>query len=38
MEVIMEVGWLDVEGVEPRYNECDELLSIFSAVVRSSDS
>ena len=38
MEIIMEVGWLDTERVKPLYNECNELLSIFSAVVRSSGS
>ncbi len=38
MEVIIEVGWLEAERINSLYKECNELLSIFSAVVRSRDS
>ncbi len=38
MEVIIEVGWMDTEHIKSLYKECNELLSIFSAVVRSRDS
>jgi four helix bundle protein len=38
MEVIMKVGWMDGKRGKPLYSECNELLSIFSAVVRSSNS
>ena len=35
IEVIVEAGWLSWDEVEPDYNECSELLAIFTSIGRS---
>jgi four helix bundle protein len=32
LEVILDVGWLPRERVDPDYQECSELLGIFTAI------
>ena len=32
LEVILEVDWLSQSQVQPEYDECDELLAIFTSI------
>ena len=32
LEVILEVDWLSKSQVQPEYDECDELLAIFTSI------
>ncbi len=35
LEVIVETGWLTWDKVKPEYNECSELLAIFTTIGNS---
>ena len=32
LEVIVEIGWLNWDKIKPEYNECSELLAIFTSI------
>ena len=34
IEIIVEAGWLDWEAVKPAYEECSELLALFSSAAQ----
>ena len=36
MEVIVDIKWLSWEKVKPEYDECSELLAIFSSIGKST--
>jgi four helix bundle protein len=38
LEVIVETGWLEWQKVKPLYEECGELLAIFSSASKKCDS
>jgi four helix bundle protein len=35
MEIIVEAGWLSFEKLESDYNECSELLALFTSIGKS---
>ena len=36
LEVIVEAKWLSRDEIKPEYNECSELLALFTAIGKSS--
>jgi four helix bundle protein len=35
LEVIVEIGWLNWDKIKPEYEECSELLAIFTSIGKS---
>ena len=35
LEVIVEIGWLNRDKIKPEYDECSELLAIFTSIGKS---